>query len=208
MTLLSTQYKTPRHPSYRSNPFTTIPHPTGNPLRAKKTLPVSRVHALFQICWRLYIGLYMGFTSTSVRGTRGFFFIFLWEFANLKITFKIEIIGSKFSYITIRKGTFHRGKGKFAKIRENSRLGGKKSKEKGKENKRNRWERSREENAGVAADVDYRWKKKRKKKHTSYVFERNFSDKFLRSVIEYYNASARLLLIFSARFRRVSIVSD
>lgn len=209
MTLLSTQYKTSRHPSYRSNPFTTIPHPTGNPLRAKKTLPVSRVHALFQICWRLLsVYIWVSLRRRSVVPASSSLFFSIWEFANLKITFKIEIIGSKFSYITIRKGTFHRGKGKFAKIRENSRLGGKKSKEKGKENKRNRWERSREENAGVAADVDYRWKKKRKKKHTSYVFERNFSDKFLRSVIEYYNASARLLLIFSARFRRVSIVSD
>lgn len=157
-----------------------------------------------------YISVYIwvSLRRRSVVPADSSLFFSIWEFANLKITLKIEIIGSKFSYITIRKGTFHRGKGKFVKIRKNSRLGGKKSKEKGKENKRNRWERSREENARVAADVDYRWIKKKKKKHTSYVFERNFSDKFLRSVIEYYNASARLLLIFSARFRRVSIVSD
>lgn len=78
MTLLSTQYKTPRHPSYRSNPFTTIPHPTGNPLRAKKNPPSFTCTRIVSNLLAIIIGLYMGFTSTSVRGTRGFFFIFLY----------------------------------------------------------------------------------------------------------------------------------
>lgn len=166
MTLLSTQYKTPRHPSYRSNPFTTIPHPTGNPLRAKKTLPVSRVHALFQICWRLLsVYIWVSLRRRSVVPAGSSLFFSIWEFANLKITFKI--IGSKFSYITIRKGTFHRGKGKFAKIRENSRLGGKKSKEKRKENKRNRERKT--QGSRLTSIIDG---KKKEKKNIRVMFSR------------------------------------
>lgn len=92
MTLLSTQYKTPRHPSYRSNPFTTIPHPTGNPLRAKKTLPVSRVHALFQICSTL-LSVYIWVIHFDVGPWyRDFFYFFFFFFLvsdeNLTIAFR------------------------------------------------------------------------------------------------------------------------
>lgn len=206
MTLLSTQYKTPRHPSYRSNPFTTIPHPTGNPLRAKKILPVSRVHALFQICFRDYYRFIYGFHFRR-RSVVPPVYSSLFSLAICKDRNQYYFRNQKLykNYISVYHD-LETNVPLFGK-RENSRLERKNRREKKKKEVRT-FERGKRGGRGWRR---LSMEKKKKKKNRRVMFSRrNFSsDEFLSfslsSVLQY--ASARLLLIFqrpfSSRFYRL-----
>lgn len=206
MTLLSTQYKTPRHPSYRSNPFTTIPHPTGNPLRAKKNPPsftcTRIVSNLFSRLLSVYI--WVSLSASVRRAPRVLFLIFSGNLqrSKSKLLSKSKIItiyGFRVSRFGNERSTIWK-KRKFA-FRE------KKSKRKEKERGENVRER-KTRGSRLTSIID--GKKKEKKNRRVMFSRRNFSsDEFLSfslsSVLQY--ASARLLLIFqrpfSSRFYRL-----
>lgn len=170
MTLLSTQYKTPRHPSYRSNPFTTIPHPTGNPLRAKKNPPsftcTRIVSNLFSRLLSVYI--WVSLSASVRRAPRVLFLIFS---GNLQRSKSILLSKSKIIqklYFRVSRFGNERStiwkKRKFA-FRE------KKSKRKEKERGENVRERK---TRGSRLTSIIHGKKKEKKKQTSYVLKTKF----------------------------------
>lgn len=205
MTLLSTQYKTPRHPSYRSNPFTTIPHPTGNPLRAKKNPPsftcTRIVSNLFSRLLSVYI--WVSLSASVRRAPRVLFLIFSGNLqrSKSKLLSKSKIIQKLYFRVSRfgneRSTIWKKRKLAFRKNRREKKKKEVRTFERGKRGGRG-WRRLSME-------------KKKKKKNRRVMFSRrNFSsDEFLSfslsSVLQY--ASARLLLIFqrpfSSRFYRL-----
>lgn len=205
MTLLSTQYKTPRHPSYRSNPFTTIPHPTGNPLRAKKNPPsftcTRIVSNLFSRLLSVYI--WVSLSASVRRAPRVLFLIFS---GNLQRS-KSKLL-SKSKIITIYGFRVSRFGNERSTIWKKRKLAFRKNRREKKKKEVRTFERRKRGGRGWRR---LSMEKKKKKKNRRVMFSRrNFSsDEFLSfslsSVLQY--ASARLLLIFqrpfSSRFYRL-----